>query len=125
MRRSLWIPIFIAAASAFFFSSCPAFAQVEFITEPEVATENGVLSEATGSGEATDSAIKVFEVPDLQNIDITKPEESEAKEDVFVLFQKRVIDNPFPFNFVAYAVQESVRIGVPANTIVLILLVPL
>lgn len=62
----------------------------------------------------------------VQNkIDVTKPDNTLDREIINTLFVRRPALKPTIFNFVAYSVQYAVRIGVPANTIVLILLLPL
>jgi hypothetical protein len=57
--------------------------------------------------------------------DLTKPEEVEGRDEFLALFANRPIDHISPFNFGGYAVQYAVKAGVPANTIILILLLPL
>ena len=57
--------------------------------------------------------------------DITKPENVQGKEEVIALFRKRPETKPSFINFIAYSVQYSVKTGVPANTVLLILLIPL
>lgn len=47
------------------------------------------------------------------------------KKEVFTLFAQRPVLEPSALNFFAYWVQESIRLGIPANTIILVLLVPL
>lgn len=56
--------------------------------------------------------------------DVTQPEEEEAKREYLELFKSRPVDHLTPLNFTAYTVQYAVRQGVPANTIMLILLLP-
>jgi len=60
-----------------------------------------------------------------QEKDVTKPEKNEEKKAILKLFQDRKADSPQWHNFMAFAVQYAVRTGVPANTIMLILLLPL
>lgn len=58
--------------------------------------------------------------------DVTKPETKTDRERMLELFAKNRSLNGFNlFNFTAYGVQYAVREGVPANTIILILLLPL
>ncbi|MCR4324459.1 MAG: hypothetical protein NUV69_02105 [Candidatus Curtissbacteria bacterium] len=56
--------------------------------------------------------------------DITQPEEEVAREEFIRLFSRREITNLNFFNAGGYIVQSAVRSGVPANTIILILLLP-
>jgi len=57
--------------------------------------------------------------------DITKPESEQEKKTIVALFAKRPADKLTYYNFTAYLVQYGFKIGVPANTIILILLLPL
>lgn len=80
---------------------------------------------ATESAEASLSAEEVAALNKLKEEDVTRPEEPEQRDEVFELFQKRPADNLSPFNFAAYAIQSSVKAGVPSRTIILILLLPM
>ena len=73
--------------------------------------------ESTASGEQQ-------QLEKLKKEDITKPEEEAEKGEILDLFANRPISNLTPFNFIAFTVQYAVGVGVPANTIVLILLLP-
>ncbi len=73
--------------------------------------------ESTASGEQQ-------QLEKLKKEDITKPEEEAEKGQILDLFANRPISNLTPFNFIAFTVQYAVGVGVPANTIVLILLLP-
>lgn len=73
---------------------------------------------------ATPSAEQQEELDRRQEEDLTKPEEEDAKREFFALFANRQIDDPNLFNFMGFFVQYAVRSGVPANTIILILLLP-
>lgn len=57
--------------------------------------------------------------------DLTRPEELPEKVAIITLFEARPVTEFTVFDAMAYWVQESVRSGVPANTIFLILLTPL
>jgi hypothetical protein len=57
--------------------------------------------------------------------DVTRPEELPEKVAIITLFEARPVEEFSFLNAMAYWVQESVRLGVPANTIFLILLTPL
>ncbi len=57
--------------------------------------------------------------------DITQPEEDTEKEEVLTsLFEKRRVEKLTITNFAPFAVQYAARAGVPTNTIILILLLP-
>jgi len=58
------------------------------------------------------------------NNDLTQPEELPEKTAILSLFESRPVNEPGIFNIMAYWVQEAVRVGIPANTIFLILLTP-
>ena len=88
------------------------------------------LVEATASASesaliASESAALAELLAQLQKEDLTKPEETPEKKAVLELFQKRPESSLTPINFMAFIVQYAVNMGIPANTIVLILLLPL
>lgn len=56
--------------------------------------------------------------------DLTQPEELTEKVAIISLFEARPVTELNIFNGMAFWVQESVRAGIPANTIFLILLTP-
>lgn len=95
-------------------SHTPILAQKTGSTQPATTSAN----EATSEAQLRDAILKI------QKEDITKPEESKEKEELISLFSKRAVDRPNPLNLLAYIVQYAVNIGVPANTIILILLLP-
>ena len=100
--------------------SFSALAQTKIINTPDVA-----LDEATESAIASNSALQnKEEIEKIKKEDITQPEEPEEKDKIIVLFNSRPANNLTPTNFIAYFIQRSVAAGVPANTIVLILLLP-
>lgn len=55
---------------------------------------------------------------------LTQPEELPEKTAVISLFENRPVTEPSVLSIMAYWVQEAVRVGIPANTIFLILLTP-
>src|SRR5579871_3125234 len=70
--------------------------------------------------------IKVIPTLSVQNkVDITLPDNNNQQKAIKTLFAKRPTPSLTIFNFNEYIVQYAVGIGVPANTIVLILLLPL
>lgn len=79
---------------------------------------------ASESAEATISAKQKEELEKLKKEDVTRVEDEQKKE-VLQLFSSRPADNLTYSNFVAYYIQSSVKSGVPASTVVLILLLPL
>jgi len=58
--------------------------------------------------------------------DITNPEQGGQKDQIInTLKEKRDVENPGFTNFAPFAIQYAIEAGVPTNTIVLILLLPL
>ena len=80
--------------------------------------------EATESAEEATKSAEKEEIQKLTQEDLTKPEEDEAKKESIELFSSRPIEDITFFNFAGFFVQYAVRSGVPANTIILILLLP-
>jgi hypothetical protein len=56
--------------------------------------------------------------------DVTRPEQEVEKREVFQLLKKRDAGKLSITNFMPYAVQFSISAGVPANTVILIMLLP-
>ena len=82
--------------------------------------KNQTPTPATSSAEiASDSAKKEPEKA------VTEPEEEEQKKAVLTLLNQRATGELNPINFFPYAVAYAVKAGVPANTIILIMLLPL
>jgi len=121
------------------FASTPASAQLLESPSPTLTAQEATLSaealaerrlelalnEATQAAkEASLSAEEAKKLKVIKGGDVTQPEQPDEKVEVFALFVQRPAKNLTPTNFMAYAVQYSVRKGVPANTIVLILLLP-
>jgi hypothetical protein len=82
-------------------------------TTTEGQNENGAFS--------SQGIINVFTTPKQ---DLTKPEEEVEKTEIQTLLEKRPVPKPGIFNFIAYWVQKAIELGIPANTIVLIFLIP-
>lgn len=87
--------------------------QEVLLDQPVAETASDAAKEASASAKKKDT-----------NQNVTQPEEEEAKREYLELFKNRPVDHLTPLNFAAYAVQYAVRQGVPANTIMLILLLP-
>jgi len=83
-------------------------------TSVPVTIQESLTEEASGEAEK-------IAVPQE---DLTKPEEIRQKEEILSLFEKRLVEQPKPINIIAFTVQKAVHSGVPANTIILILLLP-
>lgn len=65
------------------------------------------------------------EVSGTPSVNLTQPESTLSKQAIATLFAKREITTLTPFNAVEYWVRYAVGLGIPANTIVLILLAPI
>jgi hypothetical protein len=79
---------------------------------------------ASASASATAASIINQRQSITPNNDLTQPEELPEKTAILSLFESRPVNEPGLFNIMAYWVQEAVRVGIPANTIFLILLTP-
>lgn len=111
-------------ASLFLFAGS-AHAQVRRVTPTTAPIIIAPI--ATDSAKiASPSAEEQRKIEAITKEDVTRPEEAEQREEFIALFAQRPVETITPFNFMAYALQYSVRTaGVPANTVVLILLLPL
>lgn len=108
--RFLFIPLF-----ASFLVLLPSFAFAQTIT-PD-ASPSATVQDASTSAQTTNNTKK--------SQDITKPEQPDKTKQVLnSLFEKRKADKLTYTNFAAFALQYAVKAGVPSNTIVLILLLP-
>lgn len=95
-----------------------AFAQTE-----EVMT--AAPTEMVDSSTTAENIIDQINAAEARKKDVTQPEKLPEKVAILSLFESRKVDSPGPFSFMAYWVQQAVAIGIPANTIFLILLTPL
>jgi hypothetical protein len=64
-------------------------------------------------------------LPELPKQDLTQPEEVSERQQLLALLSARTVDPAWPWNLFAYWIHEAVRAGIPANTIVLILMIPI
>lgn len=97
---------------------------VELATDSsELATEEAELA-TEAAGFASPSAEELERLANIKREDITQPETLEGRSDFFELFSRRPIINMTWYNWVAFTVQYAVLQGLPANTIILILLLP-
>lgn len=106
MKRIFFIGVFVVL-SFFFVGSVSA----QTPTPEETATESA------------NASVSATPVP-LLDTDITKPESEDDRQGIRELFKQRPIDTVTPTNLIAYSVRYAVEVGVPANTIILILLMP-
>ncbi len=96
---------------------------------PAATTTASSTADATASSTAssTESALETGLLNALTTApkqDLTKPEAPPQKTEIQQLIEQRPVTSPGVFNFIAYWVQKAIALGIPANTIVLILLIP-
>jgi hypothetical protein len=108
------------SAVVVFGGSLSVYAQ-ESNVEEEVGTTTISATSTSGDIETTTGIIEALSAPKQ---DLTKPEEEEEKTDIQALLEKRPVTVPSFFNFLAYWVQKAIALGIPANTIILIFLIP-
>jgi 7 transmembrane helices usually fused to an inactive transglutaminase len=135
------LQIMLRRMAAFIFISTMAFSvgvvygQVEILSEESVApsleAEVGEvfgtsIEEETGTStlETTPLEAGIIEALTAPKQDLTKPELEVEKNEIQKLLEKRLVQKPGILNFFAYWVQKAIALGIPANTIVLIFLVP-
>lgn len=125
MKNLIYLTVFVVVIILINIVSTPVVAQDSLFNIEDVVKESSSSSEASNSAsfiEATSSSIvkKVIE---------TKPNITDDKPEVKGKLERYLEENPVgplnPFNFVRHAIISAVSQGVPANTIVLILLFPL
>jgi len=107
MRLFLFSLIFV-----FLFSSQTYAVFAQAIKPPKVATNAAELASQSAQAKETEKAV-------------TEPEETKQKIEVVTLLEQRASGDLSFTNFFPYAVSYAVKAGVPANTIILILLLPL
>lgn len=97
-----------------------------FVFAFSVRVNAQIPEEATESSEATASAsIEPSPTPEpTPRIDITQTTE-ESIGPFEELLARQQVNSILPFNFIKYAVHNAVEAGVPPNTIILLLLLPL
>lgn len=89
-------------------------------TTTTVSKDSDVVGQHAGSEMAEDLNTESATPPK----DVTKPEEPVEKDAVFTLLERRPVPTPGFFNVFAWWVQHAITTGIPVNTIVLILLLP-
>jgi len=112
----------ISVVTLIFVSTGFVYAQTE-----EYEEEIPTVAEATTTEDISSniSIIEQINALEARKKDITQPEPLEEKVAILSLFEARKVDSPKFYSFMAYWVQQAVAIGIPANTIFLILLTPL
>ena len=100
-----------------------AFAQGGDSVLRAVEVEDGATTTGTSS-ENDAGRLGLIETLTTTKPDLTVPEAEPEKTEIQILLEERPIERPGVFSFLAYWVQEAISLGIPANTIVLILLIP-
>lgn len=99
----------------------PAMAQVTTTSSTSPAMQNASMT-ASGTTAAITDQRQAAAVKENEAAQLDKKIEQVA---IFAELEKRPIAEPTIFNFFAYWVQQAIFIGIPANTIFLILLAPI
>lgn len=86
-------------------------------------TEEEDATTSTSSPEVEEVVRFINEADSVQK-NVTLPEAATEKEAILSLFESRKVESPSLFSFMGYWVQKAVAMGIPANTIFLILLTP-
>lgn len=120
MKKILLITVLTFLAISFFAQTKVIMAQNRLLPEILQTADKKASPAATASNSATKQA----NIDKIKKENVTQPEEEEEKRQFLRLFKNRPADTPTITNFMAYAVQYAVKAGVPANTIILILLMP-
>lgn len=89
----------------------------------DLATDSALFA-SEAAKLSSPSAQELEELNAAQKEDITRPEEPNERGEFFELFSRRPVFTPSATNFLAYTVQYAVAEGLPANTIILVLLLP-
>lgn len=116
------LAVFIFALCALSLVTNVSAQEAETEISEEVATTSTTTENTTGFDRNTNSIIEALTTSPKQ--DLTKPEEEPKKSEIQTLLEKRPVKDPGVFNFIAYWVQKAIALGIPANTIVLIFLIP-
>lgn len=104
-----------------------AFAQTAVAEDQATTSTTTTATSSTTTTEVSSRASStILSVLQPDRADFTRPEADTEREQIVALFEEqRLVDTLTIFNFLGYWVQQSVMIGVPANTIMLILLIPI
>ena len=91
------------------------------IAQDAAFVSESLLVSSTASTSSESTVLSAIQTPKQ---DVTRPEENIEKEKILSLFEERPASSFSGFNGFAYVIQRSVKGGVPANILVLLLLVP-
>jgi hypothetical protein len=125
--RPMAVFIFVTVLAVLTFGGLFAYAQEDIEqTQDTFVGEQATTTTDTGTTTSDEffSETGLIEALTAPKQDLTKPEEEEEKTDIQQLLERRPVTSPTFFNFFAYWVQKAIALGIPANTIVLIFLIP-
>lgn len=108
-------------ASAQVGGKAPQVNTLSTTTASSTASSTESLASTTADGVGASGILEALTTPKQ---DLTKPEEQPEKDEIQILLSSRPAEHPNVLNFIAYWVQKAIALGIPANTIVLILLIP-
>lgn len=97
---------------------------INVVDAQELETEITASLATDAASLASSSALENLQIEKLKKGDITQPEEFQEKEEILSLFRQRTVDTLNITNFIPFTIQYAVKAGVPANTVILILLLP-
>lgn len=129
MAAFIFIGIIAFAAGAVYSQDRFGVAMAVSVNQEQGIDVNAATtSTSTPNEEATSTPTSleegIIEALTTPKQDLTKPEEDIEKTEIQKVFEKRRVTSPSFFSFFAYWVQKAVALGIPANTIVLIFLIP-
>ncbi len=107
-----------------------AFTLLFAVSQPQVYAQRSPFTSAPTAAPVSDeigdptSAAKLEEKKAAKKEDVTRPEQETEKKAYLELFKNRPVEHLSILNAIAYGVQYAFKAGVPANTIILILLLP-
>lgn len=122
------IVLFLVAFASLWMYIQPVQAQIRVIPDEDTVVVEESTDEAELASESAEASAAAQEREKLDAIkkeDVTRPEEAEEKAEFLALFAQRPANEITFLNFFAYGIQYAVSVGIPANTIMLILLLPL
>lgn len=110
----MYMHIRVAVLALFLLMPAVMFAQAEDI----------VATSSASSSTAAEEVVEFINETDSVQKNVTLPEDAPEKAAILSLFESRKIETPSLISFMGYWVQKAVAMGIPANTIFLILLTP-
>lgn len=127
--------LIIFMLAVFFLLLTPlSFAQAQ----SETGTISGTSSLATSTATSTATTSEEFATTttevststsiagiEFEKADLTRPEQDTEKQEILELLSHRPVESLSFFTIFPFWVQEAIAVGIPANTIVLILLIPI